>query len=487
MHKIIATILLFLLIAILVIGICYTLTQQTPINNLKADSTAVQILFALAMSIIFAIIHRGAYSFGITLKYQSTDQALNIDTSTQSGLLICISPNELSNIDPDHNFFEFSINTTRDEFNPQIDITYNLGLSTETPKQGLNIGKIVPLTSEDSINRIKQQPDTSGLLITTKSNTLQQKLQGKQIISCIPSLHGYRMLSLLISYAKFDDIKDSFNSYTIKELHHILQSPAIDYKNKRFYTMQTVYDLTALDILQNVKELDPENHWVNTKEGQIAIGFFAMFSPQNIFPMTGKLSVSLTQELDNKLKYIMDYIQDLKYNEVRMYHGEYDHEILTKIRNTHFNTSYDINHYSHLWKNRLTSNSSNILSILKSELDRDIEFQYICTLAAIDSHDTDTSAKKTNKVIKKMLPQNEVSGNIKLIIKNADHITGLIDPNNLHFNNHHITAILQKLSKNEHLTFQELIRRARNYVANFCKVYMVPYIERDENKLFRSR
>ncbi|WP_078400012.1 hypothetical protein [Ehrlichia ruminantium] len=188
----------------------------------------------------------------------------------------------------------------------------------------------------------------------------------------------------------------------------------------------------------------------------------------------------LIKRLRDPLKNTLNYINNIKYHSKIIQDIEHNKAIISEIRDTYFNTSYDTNHYSHLWKNRLSKEGSlRILDILKEKIDQNTELQDICNLAVIDTFDTNTNNQRTNEAIKQILPQTESE-----LISITDKITAMIDANTglISPNNDLISKkdILSKLfPDNQPCSLPELIEHARHYITTLCKEYMVSYIERE--------
>ncbi|UOD98159.1 hypothetical protein [Ehrlichia ruminantium] len=188
----------------------------------------------------------------------------------------------------------------------------------------------------------------------------------------------------------------------------------------------------------------------------------------------------LMGKLRNPLKNTLSYINNIKYHSKIIQDAGYNKAIISEIRDTYFNTSYDINHYSHLWKNRLSKEGSlRILDVLKEKINQNTELQDICNLAVIDTFDTNTNNQRTNEAIKHILPQPE-SEPISItdkIMAMVDPNTGLISPNNDLISKNGILPTL--FPDNQPCSFHELIEHARHYITTLCKEYMVSYIERE--------
>ncbi|UOD99061.1 hypothetical protein IMW63_01580 [Ehrlichia ruminantium] len=190
---------------------------------------------------------------------------------------------------------------------------------------------------------------------------------------------------------------------------------------------------------------------------------------------------ALITRLRNPIKSTQNYINNIKYHSKIIQDIEYNKAIISEIRDTYFNTSYDINHYSHLWKNRLSKEGSlRILDILKEKIDQNTELQDICNLAVIDTFDTNTNNQRTNEAIKHILPQPESEPLISITDKMTSMIdanTGLISPDNDLISKNGILPTL--FPDNQPCSFHELIEHARHYITTLCKEYMVSYIERE--------
>ncbi|QLK50357.1 hypothetical protein FDZ58_01555 [Ehrlichia ruminantium] len=362
---------------------------------------------------------------------------------------------------------------TKDNTSPKIQLTYSEGLF-DTP-QNIKTQKISLITSSNP-NEIKDKIDSPALLITAQHDTIKQALTEKQvkenlITRCIPIIWTDSKLSLEIYYARpYDEIHNP-KDYRSQELLNLLTTPAV---SKDSIGKSTVYDFVASHILEQIDELAPEDTWYNTKESKIAIRFFTRFGKFN----TINIKI-LTNQSQHKLQKIFEYIEHQ--GKTLVEHDEHDKIILDYIKDAYFKHSYDTHHYSHLWKNRLTKDSSHILEILQNRINIDTEFQFICLLATHSAYDTNSDNDKTNTAITELLSRSAT-------IKPLPDITHITTVNNIskiiHIDNYddNIKEILQILSnKKKSCTLRELIENARTYVTNFCEPHMMPYIERKIN------
>ena len=277
--------------------IAYFKLKQQFINNpyfLYGFSISIGILSGL---ILISIVNRIAHSaFGFSLKYKSIDQALNINTQNQLGVLLQLSSDELSQIDHKSNIVEIK---TQRYSSQHASITYNQGMF-QGHVQHSKLNGISLLINEEDINQAKEN-NPSGLLITTKSNPLQTLEQNLLDYAIHLQEHGKLLIHL---YYSENDLK----KHSKEELSTILNNRVVNHGTDTVNTKQTVYDLTALRILQDVPEIDPQNSWSSTETGKIAIAFFSTFNTKDVLD-TDTLSINLTAALKTKLHCILNHIK----------------------------------------------------------------------------------------------------------------------------------------------------------------------------------
>ncbi|UOD99058.1 hypothetical protein IMW63_01565 [Ehrlichia ruminantium] len=422
------------------------------------------LLFSIAKYIYYT-------AYGLSLKHKDRDHALNINTENQYGILISTPPEELFDTDYTHNISEISINNQR--MNPRVHMKYNQGLFFKPIKSQHNIKEILLLTNNNIINSIKPRQDISGLLITTNSNPLLKEIsQEHTITNYTLNLQSDRTLSLEISY-----IMNDFQKYTHQELHNILKSQASNHRNYTLKNQETIYDLTALSLLEDIKESGPEHHWYTTRQGQIAISFFKKFPIKDILD-SNRLSIDLPKELQDKLTFIHNYIQQDK--KIIPQNNNYDKAICARIADTYYNYSYEMNIYPCLLFD-IGQDNNHLRKILQEEIKKNEVFKQICACSTfylehnIRSDSNTKSNAMTCLVIRNLLNKNDVFTILKKIngIKDPD---GFIDCTKDHGD---ITSLLRELSHGDKkCTVPELTQRARNYVTFFLKKHIPSHLER---------
>ncbi|GAT77113.1 hypothetical protein EHRUM2_03230 [Ehrlichia ruminantium] len=422
------------------------------------------LLFSIAKYIYYT-------AYGLPLKHKDRDHALNINTENQYGILISMPPEELCDTDYTHNISEISINNQRT--NPIVHMKYNQGLFSKPIKSQHNIKEILPLTNNNIINSIKPRQDISGLLITTNSNPLLKEIsQEHTITNYTLNLQSDRTLSLEISY-----IMNDFQKYTHQELHNILKSKASNHRNYTLKNQETIYDLTALSLLEDIKESGPEHHWYTTRQGQIAISFFKKFPIKDILD-SNRLSIDLPKELQDKLTFIHNYIQQDK--KIIPQNNNYDKAICARIAHTYYNYSYEMNIYPCLSFD-IVQNNNHLSKILQEEIKKNEVFKQICACSTfylehnIRSDSNTRSNAMTALVIRHLSNRNDFLTLTQKIndIKDPD---GSIDCTKDHGD---ITSLLRELSHGDKkCTVPKLINRARNYVTLFLKKHIPSHLER---------
>ena len=102
---------------------------------------------------------------------------------------------------------------------------------------------------------------------------------------------------------------------------------------------------------------------------------------------------------------------------------------MNKIQTTYFESSYDIHHYSCIWKNRIVKINNNVTNttiLLHNKIRKDPVFKYICTLATMNGHGNDKDNKMTNTFINGILQQNKPYVNLQPIMESVNHDTDLL-------------------------------------------------------------
>ncbi|WP_078400010.1 hypothetical protein [Ehrlichia ruminantium] len=479
MNKKISTALIFILITALACAIYMYLELRKKLTNDAVHLGILIILTEIALLLTFSIVHRGWQAFGFTIKHQIKEDAINIDTNTESCIYIPIPDTELPKIGNKYNIIEITAKTTETKLNNTISIRHNKGLITDTTDNYKTTAGMLLINNETSHNYLKRRKELSGLLITTKSKVkLPEGIKLEEIIQCITTVKKGKV-SLSISYIKTFNQNDTLRTYSNEELHYLLTSRAIskDTSDSTF----SVYDYVLLKILQECPDIKSDNEtdqtpWFNTKNGKIAIRFFTYFED---FLKKNKLPFNLPTDLINKFQNIQDYIKFAKANDKLETTFKYDQDIAIIIKDEYYKYSYDMNHYSHLWKNHLCRNSHYILKLIDKKINEDVMFQLICTLAVIDQYDISTEDKKTNIIINTMLSNTKQKFSVEQIINSVDPNTGLIDLTQDYINNPNMTRLLRKLSHDDkECTIGELIRRARAAIVEEFKEYMHGYVER---------
>ncbi|GAT76098.1 hypothetical protein EHRUM1_02650 [Ehrlichia ruminantium] len=453
------------------VAIYITLRPQFSTIGFNLGFVIALVALFFITSLLFAdfIIH----FLGLKINRKSTiSESLN-GNDKQFTVAINIPTDKVSSIRKYNIHTLYVTHDTKDNTSPKIQLTYSEGLF-DTP-QNIKTQKISLITSSNP-NEIKDKIDSPALLITAQHDTIKQALIEKQvkenlITRCLPFIWTDSKLSLEIHYARLDHEIQNPKDYTQQELLNLLMTPAF---SKDSIGKSTVYDFVVSDLLQNIPELTPADTWYNVEESKIAIRFFKKFGISNTINTN-----ILTHQSQHKLQQILKYIQTQKI--ICDENDEQDKVILDSIKNTYFTHSYDTTHYSHLWKNRLTKNSSHILEILQNRINIDTEFQFICLLATHSAYDTNSDNDKTNTAITELLSRSST-------IKPLPDITPITTVNNIskiiHIDNYddNTKEILQILSnKKKSCTLRELIENARTYVTNFCEPHMMPYIERKIN------
>ncbi|CAH57993.1 hypothetical protein [Ehrlichia ruminantium] len=423
------------------------------------------LLFSIAKYIYYT-------TYGLSLKYKDRDHALNINTENQYGILISIPPEELCDTDYTHNISKISINNQKT--NPIVHIKYNQGLFFKPTKLQHNIKEILLLTNNNIINSIKSRQDISGLLITTNSNPLLKEIsQENTITNYTLNLQSDRTLSLEISY-----IMNDFQKYTHQELHNILKSQASNHRNYTLKNQETIYDLTALSLLEDIKESGPEHHWYTTRQGQIAISFFKKFPIKDILD-SNRLSIDLPKELQDKLTFIHNYIQQDK--KIIPQDNNYDKAICARIAHTYYNYSYEMNIYPCLSLD-IGQDNNHLRKILQEEIKKNEVFKQICVLSTFDlEHNTRSNSNTrsnamTRLVIRHLSNRNDLFTILTQKINDIQDNYGFIDCTQDHGD---ITSLLRELSHGDKkCTVPELKKRARNYVTSFLKKHIPSNLER---------
>ncbi|QLK57697.1 hypothetical protein [Ehrlichia ruminantium] len=479
MNKKISTALIFILITVLASAIYTYLEFRKKLTNDAAHLGVLIVLAEIALFFVVSIVHRVRQACGFTIKHQIKEDAINIDINTESGIYIPIPDTELPKIGNQYNITEITTKPTKTKLSNTVSIRHNKGLITDTTDKHNSTPGMLLITNERSHNKLKRLKELSGLLITTKSKVkLPEGVKLEQLTQCATTIKKGKV-SFLISYIKPFHQDDNLLTYSNEELHYLLTNRAIN-ENTSDSTL-SVYDYVLSEILQTCPDIKSNNEtdqnpWFRTKEGKIALRFFTYFED---FLKKNKLFFNLPIESKNKFQHIQDYIKFAKTNGKLIITSEYDQNITTIIKNAYFNYSYDINHYSHLWKNRLSRTSNYILKLINKNIQENVMLQLMCTLAVIDQYDISTEDEKTNTVIKTMLLNTKQKFSVEEITNSVDPNTGLIDLTQDYGANPNMTALLRKLAHNDkECTIGELIRRARVAIAEEFKEHMKGYVER---------
>ncbi|QGR02359.1 hypothetical protein EDL79_01535 [Ehrlichia ruminantium] len=487
-----------IVLCILAIAFAVTLTSylkfQQKFNNLASLNGIIFLLVILGSLTCVALMHLiEHYTKGFPFKRFSRNEALNINTQNQSAILIHMPPKALPSIDCNSNILNLFTNYKIYNRQHTLNITYNAGLLNYKRRRYNNVQGVSLLTNEPSIEQVKQSPNASGILITLKSNTLHTQTEGKEILKYKTVLYQDRTLFLYISYIHSYNPEDYFEIHNDISLHNLLTSHIIssEHPNAR------VYDIVALKLLQAhsthdiatsmasesetcpTTTINPEDHWLNTQNGQIALTFFSKFPYQKILN-ADDLAITLTKEQDRRLKHILEYIQNNNISPSHQINKKHIKGIIELIQDTHLRMSYDTNHYSCLWKNRMSTEGRLILEILEENIHKDKVFQCICAIASINKHNTHQTDSRTNTIISHMLLKVDSQINcIHILMNNVDKNTGLIYRDKLEVDNIHVLNMLHILfNKEDQCSIPELIKRAREHVSHFCAQYMRSYITR---------
>ncbi|GAT77114.1 putative integral membrane protein [Ehrlichia ruminantium] len=479
MNKKISTTLIFILITALAVAIYSYLEFRQKLTNYAAHIGVLTILAEIAMFLLVSIVHRIWQTLGFTIKHKIKEDAVNIDINTESGIYIPIPETDLPKIGNKYNITEITTKATETKLSSTVSIRHNRGLITDTTDKYNSPKGILLVTNERTHNKLNRLTELSGLLITTESKVkLPEGVKLEEITQCATTVKNGKV-SLLISYIKTFHPSDTLRTYNNEELHYLLTNRAIskDTSNSIF----SVYDYVLLKILQECPDIKNEdetdqNPWFRTNAGKIALRFFTYFED---FLKKNKLPLNLPIDLINKFQHIQDYIKFAKANGKLIITSEHDQDIAAIIKDAYYTYSYDINHYSHLWKNHLCRNSNYILKLVNKKIQDNVMLQLMCTLAVIDQYDISTEDKKTNTIIKTMLLNTKQKFSVEQIINSVDPNTGLIDLTQNYANNPNMTALLKKLSHNDkECSIGELIRRARSAIVEEFKEYMHGYVER---------
>ncbi|WP_065432484.1 hypothetical protein [Ehrlichia ruminantium] len=478
------TILFIMLLSTAVIF--FQLNQQ--FNGINFYISFAIITLFISTLFITTLINRIKHIKGITIKNHAKSQALDINLSKQSSIFIPIPTSELSKINPACNIIEYHTEPVDEDITCIEDmsntmnahITQNQGLFNTTKSQPLKtISRIDLVIDETTINEIKNNPNASGLLITTNSDISQQIIQDSKKLYKYASLKNKK---LLISFTNLKILKNTqkITDYTIEELDTLLQS-------KVTHDLQddhelTIYDLVALDILQKCPDTEPndENQWFNTPEGKIAISFFTMFGKQHTLQYKHLPSSLDVKQAKTKIENIQHHIDNCTTTTCKD-NDTFNQYIFENIQSTYLTKSADTNDYTCLYKNRHIYHAYEwIHNLIHAYIRRGTLLKYICTLAVCENYDTNNHNVKTNEFIRKILDK-ENKVDISEIISSLD--TNDIIKRDTNFKNKDLSNLLNILldENQEACSISELITRARQQITNYCKRYMLCYVEQQQD------
>ncbi|QGR02357.1 hypothetical protein EDL79_01525 [Ehrlichia ruminantium] len=454
-------------------------------NNIAFYVAFAITLACIGISFIIILINRIKHIKGISIQDQSKSEALNLNLSQQSGIFIPIPLSELSKINSEHNILEYHTKPIDDNLTC-IDTMCNLMNASIMQNQGLfgsrqfkpskAISRIDLVTDENIINKIKNDPNSTGIFITTKSNISEQIIKDSIKVYNHASIKNGK---LLISFINLKTCTNTQKiAYTIEEFDILLQSQAThNLGNPKL----TIYDIMALDTLQKCPDtiFNDQEPWFNTQEGKIAIMFFRMFNKQHTFHYNN-LPISNVEHLKTKIKTIQEYIEN---NATIEYPDNYNITtyISNKIKSIYLTKSADTNDYAHLYKNRhITHTCQWVHNLIHIDIRCNELLKYIYTLATYEKYDTNDKNINTNAFIRKILEKEDKVDISEIITRlNSQNIIQC----NTNFKNKNLSKLLHTLlndNKTE-CTITELITYAREYIMNRHKKYMLCYIEKKQN------